>query len=72
MRKIVPALVISAMLLGGCATKTTVLLDQRMPHRLARAASVQVWARLPDGSLAAQWVTVQEGWWIASPQVVDP
>lgn len=65
-----PVLFACAMLSTGCAPRP--LPDPRIPHRIAADAVVEVWVRLPDGTLGRAKVRAAEGWWLASPQVVDP
>jgi hypothetical protein len=60
-----------AMLSVACAPRVTVVPDQTIPHRVAREGELEVWARAPDGQLHRQKVRVLEGWWLASPAVVE-
>jgi hypothetical protein len=67
--------VASLMLCVGCP-RATVLPDERIPHQLAEEApdGLVVWCHDPKDT--TKWVKcrvrAQAGWWIASPQVVDP
>lgn len=63
---------LSLLTLAGCVRPSPVIPDDRVPHRVAADAQVDVWVRDVDGRLVSQRVTVREGWWIASPRVVDP
>lgn len=64
-------LVASAMLSSGCAG-ATVIPDPNIPHQVAAETCVTVWARAPGGEMKRVKVRLLEGWWVASPQVVDP
>ena len=64
-------LVASAMLWSGCAG-AGVIPDPNIPHQVAAETCVEVWARLPSGEMRRTKVRLLEGWWVASPQVVDP
>ena len=59
------------MLSTGCWTNR-VIPDQRIPHQLSEEACVTIYARQADGKLVPVKVKVPAGWWVASPQVVDP
>lgn len=71
--KMLSVLIASAML-SGCSLlpRQTVLPNPNIPHRVAEDATVKVWVRRPDGKLVKEPVKLGEGWWIASPQVVEP
>ncbi len=64
-------LVASAMLSSGCAG-ATVIPDPNIPHQVAAETCVTIWARAPGGEMKRVKVRLLEGWWVASPQVVDP
>lgn len=74
--KTVPALIACVLpllpMLAGCVRPSPVIPDDRVPHRVAADACVDVWLRGQDGKLVRQRVVLREGWWIASPRVVDP
>lgn len=59
-----------AMLSTGCV-KRTVLPDPRVPHQVAAEGKVTVWVETKDGKKVKQKVRITEGWWIASPLVVE-
>ena len=63
------AVVLLAFVMASCASPR-VIPDQRIPHRLAKPASVTVWTRKPDGSMSMQRMDIPEGWWVAGPLVV--
>lgn len=60
--------------LSGCSLlpQERLLPDETIPHRISEETDVQVWVRRPDGSLVEEWVRIDPGWWVASPQLVDP
>lgn len=68
------ALAICALLLSGCSLfpREQTIPDPAIPHRVAEESTATVWVRRPDGSLTKEAVRVLPGWWLASPQVVDP
>lgn len=69
MRRAWPFVIAFAMLSTACV-KRTVLPDPTIPHQVARDAVVEVWCN--DGSkLVRCRVRLAEGWWVASPQVVE-
>lgn len=70
MKRIVLVLIAFAPLFTGCV-KRAVLPDPSIPHRVAKETQVEVWCRLPDGKWAPCTVRLLEGWWLASPQVVE-
>ena len=61
-----------ATLSGCCGVGTTVLLDERVPHQVARETSVVVWGKTADGRMKQTEARLPAGWWIAGPQVTDP
>jgi hypothetical protein len=67
----VPGLLAFALLSLSCAG-ARVIPDPRVPHRIAEEAEVRVWCRTAEGDLAKCRVRALEGWWLASPQVVEP
>ena len=76
MTKIARALLGSALLsllCSGCVPLqgNRMIPDQRIPHRMAQPAVLQLWIRRPDGKLEATEYYVPEGWWVASPTVVE-
>lgn len=66
-----PALLASAMLFGGCVTRT-VIPDPTVPHQVAKEADVEIWVETAAGKKVRQKVRLLEGWWIAGPPVVEP
>jgi uncharacterized lipoprotein YajG len=62
----------SLLMLAGCAPTRSVIPDSRIPHQVAEETTVVIAVRLPDGRWERQRVRLPEGWWIASPLVVDP
>lgn len=71
MPKIVLALIASALLSTGCAVRVLTVPDPSVPHRVAEPARVKVWVRSPDGTLTKQEVRLEEGWWVASPVLIE-
>lgn len=69
-KRIAVASLAFALLSSGCASPA-VLPDPTIPHRVAEEAEIEVWCRHPDGTFARCRVRVTEGWWVASPQVVE-
>ena len=65
-------LVASVMLLLGCVPSKTVIPDPNIPHQVAAETTVIVYVRLSGGEMTTAKVRLLEGWWIASPQVVEP
>lgn len=73
MKRIASVLIVFAMLSQACSLpQQAVLPDHRIPHQVARETTVQVWVRRADGQLVAERVRLMPGWWVASPQVVEP
>jgi hypothetical protein len=65
------AVLASAMLFSaGCPGPQTIP-DPSIPHQVAEEAEIEVWCNTPKG-LARCEVRLLEGWWVASPQVVEP
>ena len=71
-RTILSVLVASAMLSSGCGGNRLAIPDPTIPHQVAAETSVTVWVRLSSGAMTKVQVRLLEGWWVASPQVVDP
>jgi len=63
--------VVSVMLSSGCG-HSNVIPDPNIPHQVAAETCVEVWVRRESGSMEKVKVRLLEGWWVASPQVVDP
>lgn len=61
----------SALSLLGCP-KRAVIPDQSAPHQIAKATDVTVWCGVPDRKQAKCRVRAEAGWWLASPQAVEP
>ena len=62
----------SAALFSGCVTTKAVLPDQSIPHRLAAPVKgVTLWCADPTGGLRKCKADLPEGWWVASPLVVE-
>lgn len=70
MRSFVLMLLASALLSSGCA-QVNVIPDPAVPHQVAEESQVTVWARRSDGTRAKVKVRLLEGWWVASPMVVE-
>jgi len=66
------ALIAFALPLLGCLPQERALPNPAIPHRVAERACLKIWVRRPDDSLVQETVRVEPGWYIASPQVVDP
>lgn len=63
-------LAVSLLLCSGCVSRA-VIPDPAVPHRVAQETTVVVWAQRPDGKWAKTEVRLLEGYWIASPLVVE-
>ena len=61
----------SVLLSSGCGASKLVIPDPNIPHQVAAETCVEVWARLPSGEMTKTKVRLLEGWWVASPQVVE-
>lgn len=63
-----------SLLLSGCSLLPSErsLPDPNVPHRVAETAVLKVWVRHPDNSLVEETVRIDPGWWVASPQTIDP
>ena len=68
------ALIASVMLLPGCLflPQERALPNPAIPHRIAETCTLPIWVRRPDHSLVKETVRVDPGWFVASPQVVEP
>lgn len=71
MKKLVLVLIVFVLLFVSGCVKRTVLPDPRVPHRVAEETKIKVWCRLPDGRFSKCDVRLLEGWWVASPQIVE-
>jgi hypothetical protein len=56
----------------SCPGKRVVIPDPRIPYRVVKQVKVIVWLRAADGSYVEKEIDLMPGWWIASPQVVQP
>jgi hypothetical protein len=67
------ALLAFATLSSGCSLlpRAHAIPDPTVPHRVAVETEVDVFVRLPDGTLTVERVRLLTGWWVASPQVVE-
>lgn len=63
-------LVAFVMLSFGCGHPRAIP-NPSVPHRLAKGTKGVIWVRLPDGSLTREKVEIPQGWWVASPIVVE-
>lgn len=63
--------VIAFAMLSTACVKRTVVPDPTIPHQVAEESEAVVWCRAADGKLVRCKVRVLEGWWLASPQVVE-
>lgn len=61
-----------ATLLLACVSGPRPIPDQRIPHRVAERTKVVIWVEQPGGAMKKVEVELHEGWWIASPQIVEP
>lgn len=63
----------ASLLLCVACPRVNVLPDARIPHQIAKDAEVWVWCHDPVETV--RWVKCRvragEGWWLASPLVVD-
>lgn len=72
MKKLFAFVIASAMLSSGCVSVTpAVIPDPAVPHQVAKEAEVEVWCGAPDRRLKKCRVRLLDGWWVASPQVVE-
>lgn len=71
--KIASALIVSVTLLGlmGCPQQERAIPSSSVPHRLSKPIDAEIWVRKPDGTFEQQSVHVPDGWWLASPQIVE-
>lgn len=58
-------------LLSACAHRTVVP-DLTVPHQVAERTEVVTWCGAPDAKLAKCRIVMEPGWWVASPQAVEP
>ncbi len=58
--------------LPGCPPQERAIPSQSIPHRLAQPVDADIWVRKPDGTFEQQPVRIPDGWWIASPGIVEP
>jgi hypothetical protein len=63
------ALLVSAMLLSGCLSPRAIP-SHSVPLQVAEETTVRVWVRTEQGLVKTR-VRLLEGWWIASPYVVE-
>jgi hypothetical protein len=64
------ALIVFVLLCSGCMSRAAIP-DHSVPHRVAAETTVEVWVQRSDGRWLKTEVRLLEGWWIASPQVVE-
>ncbi len=69
-----PALLASVLLLPGCLflPQERALPNPAIPHQIAETSTLMIWIRRTDGSLVKEPVRVDPGWYVASPQIVEP
>ena len=67
-------LLVSALLLQGCMflPQERALPNPAIPHQIAESSTLTIWVRRTDNSLVKETVRVDPGWFVASPQVVEP
>jgi hypothetical protein len=71
MRPLMIGLLTSALLSTGCPHRT-IIPDPNQPHQLAHDVDVEVWCHGPeDTSWTRCKVRAAEGWWLASPALVE-
>jgi hypothetical protein len=71
MRKLILFASVSGMLSAGCVARPAVIPDPSIPHQVAEEARIKVWCGTPDRKLEKCEVRLVDGWWVASPQVVE-
>lgn len=71
MNKLFGLVIASVMLSSGCVTTRAVLPDPAIPHEVAKEVEIEVWCGTPDRHLKKCTVRLLDGWWVASPQVVQ-
>lgn len=71
MRPMLFALTACALLSAGCAGRKVVIPSPSIPHQLAEETTVTAWCRAPDRTLVKCRLRVREGWWLASPELVE-
>jgi hypothetical protein len=71
--KTILVLIVFAMLSSGCSflPRSHAIPDPSIPHRVATETTVEIRVRLPNGTFVTERVRLLEGWWVASPQVVE-
>jgi len=70
--KIMTVLLASVLLLSGCLPeRDRTIPDRTIPHLLTRGTHLWIMVRKPDGSTVEERVWADQGWWIASPEVVE-
>lgn len=69
--KMLATLMPFALLLGGCPQQERAIPDPSIPHRLSRPVEAWQWVHKPDGTEQEQAVTIPEGYWFASPQIIE-
>jgi hypothetical protein len=71
MRLLMLALLPFVLLLSGCP-KRIVIPDPNQPHQIATDADVYVWCHGPEVETWTKCkVRASEGWWLASPQLIE-
>jgi hypothetical protein len=71
MTKTVRVLVAFAlMLVAGCGSIRPIP-DQTIPHRVSQTLQVPLWVKTPSGEFIEGWYTIHEGWWVASPAIIE-
>lgn len=66
-------LLTSALLSTSCVRNVEVIPDPTIPHKVAEEGNVVIWAQDPQSKEYVKTkVRLLKGWWIASPQVVEP
>ena len=55
----------------GCTHPRKVIPNLLIPHQVAHEVEVYIYATDANGSERVEKITLQEGWWIASPLVIE-
>jgi hypothetical protein len=71
MRKLFSFVIAFGMLSSACATTSKVIPDPSIPHEVSKEAEIEVWCGTPDRHLKKCKVRLLDGWWVASPAVVQ-
>ncbi len=71
MRRLGLGVIVFVLLFASGCVKRAVLPDPKIPHKVAAEAQIKVWCRLLDGKLSKCDVRLLEGWWVASPEIVE-